>query len=171
MKSRRNSKHPHFRQHFNKTSSIQLDVFQLYAAFLTILFFAGHSGTAHNIHKVPFWYGQSGNDGGLQCVPASHPEMCTVHGTAFRRKDISSENAPGFSIQNIFPENALFCQLFQIAVNRRCSNGCAVFFQLLSQVGNGEVFACISFQQIKNAFFLLCVITHCANRTTFSLRW
>ena len=32
----------------------------------TILFFAGHSGTAHNIHKVPFWYGQSGNDGGLR---------------------------------------------------------------------------------------------------------
>ena len=77
----------------------------------------------------------------------------------------------GFSIQNISPENALFRQLFQIAVNRRCSNGCAVFFQLLSQVGNGEVFACTGFQQIKNTFFLLCVITHCANRTTFSLRW
>ena len=30
----------------------------------------------------------------------------------------------GFSIQNIFPENTLFRQLFQIAINRRCSNRC-----------------------------------------------
>lgn len=167
MKSRRNSKHPRFRQHFNKTSSIQLEIVPTVCCFSYDSFFLLGILALLTI-SIKYRFGMVNLEMMVGCNVCLHLiQKCTLYmeqrsaGKTLQVKMLLTRRMfpqilitrTGFSIQNIFPENALFCQLFQIAVNRRCSNRCTVFFQLLSQVGNGEVFACTGFQQSRMRSF------------------